>query len=178
MRSVFHSQVPPAASQTLWVRRLREGETAKVVCLSQFVTGYRFHWSGRKTIPCEDPTESCSGCSRGWPVKWKAYFHCYHLDARRQEILEIPESTWRKLASLACYDHAMRGAVLTFRRQQHKRGTISVVNDVTYQQLGTLAPAKDILPDLWKFWTGKTVPEEVRMAHKGLVPLSDGFNPD
>jgi hypothetical protein len=173
MDHVFRSPVPPKPSMQLWVRRLKEGERAIVVCLSEYCMGYRLHWTGRRTVPCIDPVEVCSGCARGLPVKWKAYLHVYHIDARRQEILEIPESTWRKLSHMPCYDNRMRGAVLGFARQQSKRGTIGVWNEVSYLDLGPMPPAKDILPDLMHFWTGQAQPS---VAHREAPVALD--NPD
>jgi hypothetical protein len=151
MSQVFRSAVPPTLDGTLWIRRLAAGEKAEVIVYSEQAIGYRFHWSGRRTTACIDPVEECSGCTRGLPVKWKAYLHVGNLAERRQEILEVPESTWRRMSLLACFATHLRGSTLLFKRDGNKRGRISVSELPNYAGQFKLVPAIDPLPTVLKF---------------------------
>lgn len=151
LRRVFD---PPTVRPEFWVKRLEGGESYGAFILSSSLFACETHWCGHDSIPCTDPVEECIGHQRKYPLRYRAYLHCWHQGTDKHEILEITEGGAKQIFGVFGKTPRLRGVQINIKRHGGKTGLLKIQFGVPFQTLSEepLPAERLIEPSLRNVW--------------------------
>ena len=145
---------PPEVRPEFWVKRLEGGESYGAYILSSSLFAIESHWCGHDSIPCTDPVEECLGHQRKYPLRCRAYLHCWSSHTEKHEILEITEGAAKQIFVVFGKKPQLRGVQISIKRHGGKTGLLKVSFGVPWQRMSDepLPAERPIEPSLWNVW--------------------------
>lgn len=101
----------PKDNRRLEVIRIKTVNPQEFVIVSPRVMAVEVHWSGRSS-ECVGIANSCKGCQRAWPIKWKGYLHVQPLGADTTAFLELTDKAVLQLQQLTVARDTLRGTIV------------------------------------------------------------------
>lgn len=81
MAELNRQDTPPAPGPRAKIYRVKTTTRQIFQVLSPVWWGVYVHWNGKTTEECTGNSKVvCEGHKRGFPVKWRGYLHCLHLN--------------------------------------------------------------------------------------------------
>lgn len=151
---------PPRPGPTIQVVQVGARELVVGVICSPSVWGVVTHWdeyAGRKgrTQRCTlDKTESCEGCEKELPSRWKGYIHFFDLVAKKEAYLEITPKAFDLLCAQAPHKKPLRGLKITAKRAGKSAQSRLQIELALYagEDVDQLPKARDPEPVLETLW--------------------------
>jgi hypothetical protein len=144
---------PPDRNGELWVLRLKGNTKRTFTIVSTKLWGVRTHWNGKRTVPCFKPTDSCEGCKKCMPQRWKGYLHAFDGARRGYCFLELTPEAARQLLAQFPKGFNLRGQRIEVERTSSDQGRLHVNVLAPTPNLSILPPEmspKDTLLNLWE----------------------------
>lgn len=116
MSDLERGPAPPAPIKRGLLLRVLTAEATIFVCLSRSRWSEFVHWWGGRSHECKGDKSRCMGCQKGWPVKWKGYFHVAVHGAIEDTFLELTPSAFHALEAQAPKGENFRGLQFKIRR--------------------------------------------------------------
>jgi hypothetical protein len=138
---------PPPSGPKLKIFRLKAGEQANFAIFGTKIRGYWTHWSGR-TDPCLEDKESCPGCKRQDPQRWKGYLFARHESTLECGFLEVTKVMRDKLMHLAVDERYLRGMRIKACRGNGQKTSVNymLLRPWGQEHEGEVIP-NEVLPD-------------------------------
>ena len=162
MVSVVRENVPPNPGPQYPIIRVTKAGTRMFRCQSPQIWGFYCHWTGKDSVPCTGQNQSCNGCVKGLPRRWKGYLHVVDLQSHLEGFLELTPLSATCVNDQTAADFSLRGCRLQVVRGNggaHSRLRITVLPDLAGGQ--GLRESKDPIITLGRLWE-----------------LRNGFGPD
>jgi hypothetical protein len=143
---------PPDPGPKHQILRVPPNSRIDFLCFSTAWEGYWMHWEGLRSSPCFRDRETCTGCERKKPRKWRGYVYGITLPGRDPYWLELTPGMAHQL--LEQDSQKLRGRVIQCSRGNGKKATPTVICLQKYEEermVKGVAPFS-VLETLAKIW--------------------------
>jgi hypothetical protein len=146
------AEQPPTPGPRDEVHRLQGGEEFSCIILSPKIWGPWTHWTGERSQPCYEPKNSCPGCQKGLPSRWKGYIHVIDIFRRKECFLELTPKSAELLTAQKDPDQDLRGLSFTLQRGKGSKAKLSVRRTYGRTPDNQMPPARDPEPVIRLLW--------------------------
>lgn len=154
MKEVNRQNKAPRPGPELEILRIVDTRIRNFTILAEGVQGIWTHWNGKASEPCYVPVESCDGCKKGTPRRWKGYLHVIDHELRKEGFLEITPTAADTLKHYLPKEVSLRTVRISLCRSSNSpKGRLRcTVNDAlqTSEQLPKERDPMETLSKLWK----------------------------
>jgi hypothetical protein len=148
----------PKTGPTIWVRRIKAGQTFRVTVISPAFWGFGTHYNGQCTVPCHEQRKDCEGHKRGWPYRPKFYLYVWVTETRRYEFLEFPPVAAHIFTDSIPPGRTFSGLSVVVKRGKGDKARLSLEFQPDYT--GKMVEDKDPWPTLAALWSITTEAKE------------------
>jgi len=134
--------------------RLSAHETAHFTILSRTWWKVWTHWDDyrARTIPCDQDQANCRGCQNHLPLRFKAYLHVIHHEARKAVFLELTPNAAKQLEGQAPPNEPFRGLEISLARGHGPKAGLRLTVNQYHPRETNLPPEQDPKPILTALW--------------------------
>lgn len=145
---------PQKGGPAHFVRRLKANELYTFHICSTAIEGLWSHWTGKKSLPCLSPRDSCAGCKAPFPVRQRFYLFGYNPDEKDYEFLELPPGAARDFLVVFPKTFCPRGQRVQIKRGNGKKAHLKIEVLSPHSAVATwdLAASKSAGPVMAQLW--------------------------